>query len=711
MKKGCVLLLLACASTSFAQFDNLDDSIRYADRSSCPEVWQWNGSWVDPGFPQFRSRYHPTMFSMFFQTVDIFGYHWRIDKLLRLFDRYATQHKAVKRERPYCDVLTVKEGMKLVVFGGLYGAYHSLVRCLKELVEKKHLLDRDFRIVDPQCYLIFTGDVVNRSPYSPETLELVTLICERNPGRAYYLRGGQETDGHWEDFLGMRKLIDHYGADARKKLMTFFDLLPDGLELHHEKKPTERAYCFGVLYENLIPYAPGLAGTVVGLHTNDFLWDKSGLQMGDFLHGAPLWQVLSSPIVIHQQIRDFFCDAFVILEVGNSLSSSVITLYCQDVRKKDGFKQFPHSFSIGCQLPDKAAEKRVFEHEPLWLGASFVETGAFAELGYHVHSGLAIAIEQANNAGGIRGNYFIRPVLMDDSYLPYRAERNVKTMRTKFGIDQFILPTGTAPVMPYRDIAAKFDIAVFFPVSGAALFRGPAMKGFVHLKPSYQREAKTLVKQVADEREVREFLFVYQDDAYGYEMRDAAHEALRELGIVKWVDVPYSSRQITFKEQVVKIKSAEVEAIGFFMASSALAATLIDEIGVNALRGKKLFATSFIDTATFARFRAQRGLAFTFSSFVPDLATSDWPIIVEYRNQAVRRKIDIDTNSFEGYLAASLYCDALDHIGPPFTRERVMHYFESLKNYNFKGFVLTFDPQERSLSNHVWIKKSSGNAD
>jgi len=110
----------------------------------------------------------------------------------------------------------------------------------------------------------------------------------------------------------------------------------------------------------------------------------------------------------------------------------------------------------------------------------------------------------------------------------------------------------------------------------------------------------------------------------------------------------------------------------------------------------------------FQKFLQDRGVNFLPTSVVPDPFTSDLEIAREHRERMKARGLSPTTNSLEGYIAAELFVDAVKHLDPPFTKEKMLGYFESLKDYKFKGLSLTFNPQRRDLSQHVWLRTFEG---
>ena len=79
-------------------------------------------------------------------------------------------------------------------------------------------------------------------------------------------------------------------------------------------------------------------------------------------------------------------------------------------------------------------------------------------------------------------------------------------------------------------------------------------------------------------------------------------------------------------------------------------------------------------------------------------------IAKEFRKNMISRGTNISSNTLEGYISGALISDAINKMLPPFTSKKIMTHFESMKNYNFKGLNLTFNPEKRDLSQPIWLK-------
>lgn len=101
--------------------------------------------------------------------------------------------------------ITINPTSKIIVFGVIQGAYHSLVRDLTEL-KRLNIIDEHLRLKNNDYYMVFLGNVVNRSPYTLDTFSVVLRLMQENPQNIIYLRGTNEFFDYWKDHTLRREL-------------------------------------------------------------------------------------------------------------------------------------------------------------------------------------------------------------------------------------------------------------------------------------------------------------------------------------------------------------------------------------------------------------------------------------------------------------------------------------------------------------------------
>ena len=99
----------------------------------------------------------------------------------------------------------VKPTSKIVVFGVVQGVFHSLVRYLEQL-KKLGIIDENLKLTSNDYYMVFLGNVVNRSPYTLEIFATILRLLQQNPNHVIYLRGTNEFYAYWKDHTLCREL-------------------------------------------------------------------------------------------------------------------------------------------------------------------------------------------------------------------------------------------------------------------------------------------------------------------------------------------------------------------------------------------------------------------------------------------------------------------------------------------------------------------------
>jgi len=429
----------------------------------------------------------------------------------------------------------------------------------------------------------------------------------------------------------------------------------------------------------------------------DIIKELSGLEFFGYENGIAKWSLLSCPTILYKKFSSFYNDAFVELIIGKSAKKSILKLYNRDTRTQYvNYQQTLYDPIFGHILKKESDT----ENENIYnVGSSLGVTGVVGPFAKEYKAGLETAIYFNNK----NGDNLIKPVFFDDGYAPNVAKINIEKLLNKYSIKNILSPMGTPTLAFYLDMVKSGKIYVYFPYTGATIFRKKEINNILHFRPSYTDEAKNIINYLVKEEGATNFAFFYQNDAFGKPIAESAHEELKKLGINTWLDLPHSSTQTNFKEIIEKIRLAGPDAIALFSTNFATQ-EFIEQIGPQFFSDRILFGVSFIFSDPFCKFLENRGIEFLLTSIVPDPITSQIKIAKEFRENFDKRGLKINSNSFEGYINASLIIDAINKINQPVTEEKIMKYFENMKNYKFKGLNLTFKPETRDLSQPLWIR-------
>jgi len=695
-----------------------------------------NATWLDTDYSSFRKQ----SYNSFFNSVkEFFGIKTNIfvksNVVVTALNEINEQRKDLLHSRSTISI-TCADNSNWYIYGNIAGALHSLNQYIQWLISQE-LLTENFALTKPNVFLVFNGNAVDKGPYNLETLLVIIALIHANPDQVFYCKGEHETDKYWHDF-GLMREIKALAHSNKKLLVTiidtidsFFSTLPLALFISTTNKPNDimRISYYGREDEMQNIHDP-IARTdefckQLTIQTNDISnnslsknqphVDMRAIIMGDRPYeprafsglgllgqdmGATVWSVLSSPIIAHQTFLQFNYDAFALLSITDSIDSSTLSLYRQARPERTGFELYK-THNVVSRFTSDSPYFSQPPKEPIKIGSTMALIRGWPVLGQHIKRGITVRVTQQNENGGINGHP-LRFYIYNDDHSPNLTRSLVYDMVNK-GIDIFGLGMGSANLGVYKDLLSEKKVISLFPVTGAPQFRTPENEGILFLRPSYAQEAQLLINYLVKEYGIRKFAFFYQDDVYGTGPLEGAHKALKALGITEWIDIPYTRGATDLRVEAKKIKQEQPEALGFFSVSQQTQ-DLIRQIGVDTLASVKLFAISPLADEAFRSFIKQLGLHVTYSSAVPNPTQSELEIAQEYRDQMDKNNYPYDTASFESYIAVSIMIDMLQKMEPPYTKEKILAELQKLRNYPFKGLVLTFDAQEQDLSQPIWIE-------
>ncbi|MEX0848966.1 MAG: ABC transporter substrate-binding protein [Candidatus Dependentiae bacterium] len=465
------------------------------------------------------------------------------------------------------------------------------------------------------------------------------------------------------------------------------------------------------------------------------------------------WSVVSSPTASFRRLYQFFDDAFVVLKTKEQLSDWTLTLYHQDVRTFDGFKkERPFYLISGEQIPDKQQleitqlqdelVKITKENNELKEGCVLVQQeqpkqeelkkqeaslmpktisalqdgnlviGSTMDLSKQLKSysellrqGLDLSIDKFNKDGGLDGAK-IQMIYLDDGYEPERARTNVEKLLNDFKTNVILGSMGAPTLGSYIDLIKNQKIFDIFPNTGS--FRDSSLKNLLHLRVSYFDAGRTITQYVIEKNSAaKRFAFLYQNDEWGQDLLDGAKTALADAGIADYLAIAYHRNDASsYKKASEQIEAFKPDAVGFFGAPR-VAKDVIRSMSGDILTNKILFGDTALGKKDFINFIKEKGLNLIIAQVVPNPETSNLEIVKEFREDAKSAGVPIDVVSLEGYITAKVFLDLLGKIKGKLSIENFINEVENLKNYNFKGLKLNFNPHNRQILHTVWMNDGS----
>jgi hypothetical protein len=383
MKKICILSILSIGFLgSVHAFTNLQDLQTYSAQH--PEYPDGDtNQWLDQTYTTVYQSMEPGLFTRVGRWLHLSPQPlWSAVELEKMLERVV---RAPDRTKQYETVLgtLVTEPMRFVVLSGLHGAFHSLVRILTDL-QSQGTLDSNLMLADKTTTLVFNGDVIAGSPYVLETLTVILLLIERNPGKVWYLQGKDELDQAWRSRELGRQLVARCGThcykDIEALLALYFQALPqawyivdserknafvfDSFDVLHRQRDAE----LGSFFTNLQPNSITTYSFFERLKTEQSVTIKALVQSRTtwptikpimpcelLSNTKPLtWLLTSAQTRAYRQLYRFFYDAYAVITVTPKLEKSTLRCRAHDVRKEQPFEQQAcYDLLSGTECPKK----------------------------------------------------------------------------------------------------------------------------------------------------------------------------------------------------------------------------------------------------------------------------------------------------------------------------------------------------------------------
>ncbi len=697
--------------------------------------------WVNPDY----TSYHQSISQPFYlQILEYFNVsHNRLffspKKFIDSLDNIVNIRNGMRLNGETVAGLQFERNSKLYLWGDLNGSFHSLVRELA-LLNEKGVINNNLEVIEPDCYLIFNGNVIGASPYVLETLATIIELIKKNPTKVLYLRGKNEYKNYWRNFSlagevdGRISGIQKNKQRVFEKLSDFFNTLPLAFYIGTVKDQNTyfRISYFpqrtAIIKENMMgDFWKHIVSTKkLTYHSLDNPSPSSepaevlvvieseepkkanrtvagepkgvfGLGRLDQDFGWFAWAVLSSPNTIYQRYYDFHYDTFTQINITVPILDSNISVYNQDIRTMNGFE-----FRSAWNLISAVSRENIGSAKPFNIGSSLSLIGVTSAMATMIARGLSIRLIRTNMLGEL-GDVWIKLKIYNDGYIPSVARNNIKTLMSKDQTNVILSPMGSGTTSSYLDFIKNGSLLVLFPITGDILLRTNDLYGIINLRASYAQETEALMSYVMKEYATKKFVFFYQNDSYGKGVRDIAAAWLKRQGITDYVAVPYDVSTTDFTKQAEMIKNAQPDAIGFFSTAKPTQ-EVIEELGVDNLASKALFGLSTLADPSLRLFLRRMGLSMVFSAVVPNPAINTLPIVKQYREEMDVYEYQYSTLSLEAFIAASLFVEAMKKISTNPSVETLKKVLESFKDYEFQGLKLTFDPMSRSFIMPVWIE-------
>lgn len=698
-------------------------------RSVAPD----NTDFYNPIFNSYFAAQRPSAFKRLTNFLGITANPLSIRYLIKILKEVIETQKSRGRWGDYVMGTQLAPEQKIIIFGNIQGAFHSLIHDLQEL-KHQNIIDEQLRITDQRYYIIFNGSVVSRSAEPLQTLLIVLLLMQRNPDNVICLESDFERGDQWKN-RGFAQQINSIYPEHRDEIFylfrNFIEIMPFAFyanfketpekllkfttlqELEHESIENDTGDFFFTLRRNALSTRQLnnkekiLKSAHVHVLINGLTPTIKDTMLNALMYLYPhevasVWRVFSAPTAAFQKAYNFTQDAFACIVCDQSLESSIIELFSRNTDSNDSFKLARFNIISGVEIQEKIGRSK----SPVYIASAL----DFSQANYHINNdlvpGIHVAALQANRREVLPNN-IIKPAVFETTSLS-GAYDNYQMLKDNLGIRTFLLAADPTTLQVAGDDIRAGAILHAFPVIAAPEYRNPNLKGIINFTPSYVYELEVLLNLLVKQYHLKTFAFFYKNDDYGIGVLHKAKEILKKLGIDDCIALPYTSYTNNFDKQCEFIKTKHPEALGFFSDSSTCQ-EFIRQTGVMNLLSTQLFALSLAGDETFSTFlKDEMGLSCIYTRVTPNPRTSMLPIVQEYRSLMDEQGQQYTSFGLLAYICTSILCDTMRRTKAPITHSALIEEFEKLNGYNFKGLTLRFDSQDRQISKRVWLDLQDG---
>jgi|GEM_PF-2822149 ABC-type branched-subunit amino acid transport system substrate-binding protein len=361
--------------------------------------------------------------------------------------------------------------------------------------------------------------------------------------------------------------------------------------------------------------------------------------------------------------------------------------------------QIPQKNLASIQIPISAVAGK----QNIPIGATLPLKGEASILGNQIFDGLTLYLNQIRKDKNAQ--FFLSLSAIDDGMEITKIRENTKALTSKSPI--LISPFGTDTLLAIKDPLLQQEMTVFFPIDGSVLFRTSQYPSVVFFRPSFEKEIEALAHYSIVYLHKKKCAVFYEASEWGEECLATTQKVLNKYKIKIIAQAAYPQKTVNISNAANTITRAAPNAI-FCFALTKPAYNFIAHVVNKGLPKTAFLGPSFLFGIQ-KTLQKSRGVSVIVSSVVPDPKHSKLEIVKEYRDNMKKffANKELSPFSLEGYINAAILHICLTgcfaNLPAPYTAQNLLDTVAGLKEFNFKGLKLNYNPQTRTLSQNIWL--------
>ncbi len=360
-------------------------------------------------------------------------------------------------------------------------------------------------------------------------------------------------------------------------------------------------------------------------------------------------------------------------------------------------------------VADIQAAKPGFDDKEIRIAQFGPQTGPAAPWGA-VARGAGLLFDMVNEEGGIHGRkikYFSR----DDQYNPAQTAAIVKDLVEKEGIFSFTGGVSSAGGNAIKGFLAENRILWVTPGSAGVNTDGkgeidPVMNPYRYYSyPLFQDEASVLTKYLVEKKGFKRIGFLYQNDSYGKSGLAGCVQRLDTYKMKLAECIPVEPTDKDLASQMLKFKSANLDAIIMWVSPTLGAITMKTAANVG-LKTQWVSCDGLSDYPLMYKITGGLWEGVITGAFVPTPDSTE-PLVVKYREAAKRLAPKERWGVFymAGILFAEPLVEALRQAGPNLSTEAVIAKLNTFKDWKGMGGKITWNANRHQGTDSVQIQQ------
>ncbi len=194
------------------------------------------------------------------------------------------------------------------------------------------------------------------------------------------------------------------------------------------------------------------------------------------------------------------------------------------------------------------------------IGSHADLSGPLKPWGAAVRNGLTLAIEEANQAGGINGRK-VRLIVRDDAYDPAKAAEAARTLAEQDRVFAIVSPLGTPTAKAAMDQALLGGVLYLFPLTASEeAFLPPDPLKFA-LTPSHTMEVQEGLRRILNSRGSLKTSVLASADAFGREVKQGVENELQRRGRGLVAEATFGPEDTEFEMPLERLRAQATELV------------------------------------------------------------------------------------------------------------------------------------------------------